>query len=767
MCNQEAQTSLHERASSGFQTGPPSVISTVANSPAASPPRAQPPLVLPVKAPPLAPDVLAKLLPADLDVSAEERSKLTAVLSAHSQAFAQNDFDLGKTTLLEHEIDTGESLPFKIKCRPVPFKTLEWLKGEIERLLKLNVIRPSNSPYSSPIVIVPKKSGPNEPPKFRLCVDYRWLNEQTKKDAHPLPRICDILPSLGQAKYFTSLDLVSGYHQVPMAQSSIEKTAFSTPFGHYEYTTMPFGLSNAPATFQRLMNNIFRDRVGRDLFVYLDDIIVYSPDLDSHIRSLHEVFGRIESASLKCQREKCQIAKRSLTYLGHTVSAEGLSPETRKLDALRDWALPTSGNSLLSFLGFCNYYHPLVERFAEYAVPLYGLAKQEKIEWSDEDRTRFESLRQAVITAPILCHPDLSKPFLLETDASAVAMGAVLKQRDETSEWPVMFFSHSLSKAERNYSTYERELLAFVRSVQHFAIYLLYNPFVWRTDHAALRNLFRSDLKLSSRVSRWILALQPYKFSIELIKGKDNQIADALSRMSEEGLQVSPFEPAVPDAELDFGTLPALCNAFPLWSFERSFYKEFPDRTPDCLPALPVPSLRSPGPIEHKEILRAQEADPAVARLREQVKNGDAVAVKEFELNFPAYRILMAGFAKLSLRNRLLYVQDLFDPTQYRIIVPPSLVDRVLEFAHFGPDVAHPGAKRLKEKIQHLYYWPTLKMDVKVFAESCSVCELFRPRPRLRLPNFPSSGPPTRTKSWSSILSAAVIPSPLAPVATK
>ena len=329
-----------------------------------------------------------------------QRARLENILQMNSESFAVDDFDLGTTNLVEHEIDTQGLPPFKIKCRPVPFKAMDWLKGEITRLLTTGVIRPSKSPYSSPIVIVPKKSEPGELPKFRLCIDYRWLNEQTKKDAYPIPRIQELLPRLARARYFSSLDLVSGYHQVPMAQDAIEKSAFSTPFGHFEYAMMPFGLSNAPATFQRLMNHIFQDRLENDILVYLDDIIVFSETYEEHLASLNLALERLRKAGLKCQPRKCQLFRRKLVYLGHTVSTEGIAPEAHKLEVLRQWPFPKTGNEMLSYLGFCNYYRALVPHFADLAVPLYPLGQLHQIEWNDSLRAAFEALRAALIRAP-------------------------------------------------------------------------------------------------------------------------------------------------------------------------------------------------------------------------------------------------------------------------------------------------------------------------------------------------------------------------------
>ena len=673
--------------------------------------------------------VIGELSLDQADLSSHERTRLERIIRQHCTTFAQSDFDLGQTPLLEHTINTQGLPPFKIKCRPIPYKAMDWLKQEIDRLLKTGVIRHSQSPYSSPVVIVPKKSKPGEPPKFRLCVDYRWLNEQTKKDAYPIPRIQELLPRLARARFFSSLDLVSGYHQVPMAKEAVEKTAFSTPFGHFEYNMMPFGMTNAPATFQRLMNHIFADRLDKDVLAYLDDIIIFSETYEDHLASLHMALSRLQDAGLKCQPSKCQLFRTSLTYLGHTVSTEGVAPEARKLEVLKSWPTPKTGVEMMSFLGFCNYYRALVPRFADLAVPLYPLGQHPQIDWNPALLQSFEALRTALLVAPILRLPDPNKPFILETDASSVAVGAVLKQSDSQGEYPVALYSMALSRPERNYSAYERELLALVKAVSHFGVYLLYSEFTWRTDHAALRNLFRADLKLSSRVSRWILALQPYSIKIELLKGKLNTVADALSRINTEGLHWSLVDPEPRVPELGYGTLQGLVAPSPVRSFEDPYYLS----ASECfysLESLSLPVQGQPVPLKPDDMKKAQEEDPPIRMLRDQVSSGDSHVDPTMSSLHPVYRYLMSDFPKLRFEQAVLVLGDLSDPLHYRIVTPQNLVPRVLEFAHVGPDAAHLGHKRLKEKVSHLYYWPSMKTDIRLFVDSCPACLSFHPASR-------------------------------------
>ena len=289
--------------------------------------------------------------------------KLSVLLENYSDIFVNGPNDpLGRTTLAEHPIDTGDSRPVKQRPYRIPVHLNAVVNNQVNDMLERGIIRASNSPWSSPIVLAPKKDG-----DYRFCVDFRRVNSVTKKDAHPMPRIDEILDQLGGARYFSTLDLASGYWQVPLRAEDMEKTAFSVGADHYEFTVMPFGLTNAPATFQRMMGNLLKGIKG--CLVFIDDIIIFSDTWEQHQRILDEVFRRVRAAGLKIKRDKCQFAQESVKFLGHIVSARGTEPDSSKVEAVRDFATPTSLTDVRAFLGLASYYRRFIKNFADVVAP--------------------------------------------------------------------------------------------------------------------------------------------------------------------------------------------------------------------------------------------------------------------------------------------------------------------------------------------------------------------------------------------------------------
>lgn len=363
-------------------------------------------------------------------------------------------------------------------------------------MLDSGVVRESASPWPAPIVLVRKKDG-----SWRFCVDYRRLNALTHKDAYPLPRIEESLTGLKSAKWYSTLDLASSYWQVEMDPADREKTAFTTPFGLYEFERMPFGLCNAPATFQRLMQRCLGNMVNDSLLIYLDDVVVFSPDFDSHVHHLEEVFRRLNQHGLKLQPRKCHLFQREVTYLGHVISERGVATDPAKTAAVRDWPVPQTVKQVKSFLGFAGYYRRFIPAFSKIAAPLnaltHGTAAQEKktapIIWSPECQQAFEHLKEALLNAPVLAYADFSLPFRLYTDASFEGLGAVLAQMQGGKERVIAYASRSLHPAERNdqnYSSFKLELLALKWAVtEKFKDYLYVVEFTVFTDNNLLVHL--------------------------------------------------------------------------------------------------------------------------------------------------------------------------------------------------------------------------------------------------------------------------------------
>ena len=388
-----------------------------------------------------------------------QKDELVKLLLQYSDVFALEEDELGATSAAQHAIDTGVHPPIHQHPRRVPHA----LKGKIQELIddmmRRNVIRPSQSPWASPVVLVTKRDG-----STRFCVDYRRLNSLTKLDMFPLPRIDDYLDTLARAKYFSALDLASGYWQVMMEPGSREKTAFVTHAGLYEFNVMPFGLCNAPATFQRLMNNVLSGLVPQACLDYIDDVLVYGRTFEQHQENLEAVLKRLRDAGLKLKPAKCRLAQERVKYLGYVVSQEGLSVDEDKVKAVRNFPRPTSVKQVRSFVGLTSYYRRFIPQYAKVAGPLHQLTHSDvPFCWSEECERSFNCLKELLTEAPVLITPDFAKPFRLETDASLAGLGAVLAQEsmDQTIR-PVAYASHTLQGSEKNYSSTELEALGVI-----------------------------------------------------------------------------------------------------------------------------------------------------------------------------------------------------------------------------------------------------------------------------------------------------------------
>jgi len=334
----------------------------------------------------------------------------------------------------------------------------------MEKLEEDRIIQPSESPWNAPLVVVPKKPDASGNPQFRVCVDFRRLNQLTIGDAFSIPRIYDILDLLGRSRYYTTLDLTSRYHQVPIRPQNREKTGFSTNKGHFEFIRMPFGLSGAPSTFQRLMNAALTGLNGINAFVYLDDIIIYVVDLTEHESRLEEVLKRLWRFSLQLQLSKCQFLRHEVVYLGHLITDTGVKPDLVKISCARDHLVPKNPTEVKQFLGLSGDYRRFIEKYSQIAKPLTTLLKKgQHFEWNAESLAAFEKLIRKLIQALIFQYPNFEEPFILTTDASQYTIGSVISQgREIGKDLPIAYASRTLNTAKQNYGTTEKELLSIV-----------------------------------------------------------------------------------------------------------------------------------------------------------------------------------------------------------------------------------------------------------------------------------------------------------------
>lgn len=464
-------------------------------------------------------------------LNSEEKTSVFNLCKKFNDIFYTNNQKLTFTNQVKHQIKTTDNVPIYSKSYRYPFVHKTEVESQISEMLDQGIIKPSFSPWSSPIWIVPKKLDASGKQKWRLVIDYRKINEKTIDDKYPIPNISDILDKLGKANYFSTLDLASGFHQIEIHPEDVPKTAFTVEHGHYEFVRMPFGLKNAPSTFQRVMDNVLQGLQGKICLVYMDDIIIFSTSLQEHIVNLKSVFERLRQANLKVQLDKSEFLHKEVSFLGHIITSEGVKPNPEKIHAVKNFPIPRTQKEIKAFLGLLGYYRKFINNFANLTKPLTNcLKKGNKVEMSPTYTKCFELCKSLLCNDPILQYPDFEKPFNLTTDASNYALGAILSQGAIGSDRPVCYASRTLSETEQRYSTIEKELLAIVWATKYFRPYLFGHKFKIVTDHKPLTWLF-SLKEPNSKLVRWRLRLEEYDYEILYKKGKQNTNADALSRV--------------------------------------------------------------------------------------------------------------------------------------------------------------------------------------------------------------------------------------------
>lgn len=441
-----------------------------------------------------------------------------------------SEIKLGRTNKIVMNIDTGDAKPFKKKQYLLSPYMLKILNSELDDMLNLGVVEPSKSPWCSPVLLVKKSNG-----EHRFCFDGRALNDITKHDSYPLPNIDRILNMLRDAKFISSIDLRKAFWQIPLDEESKEKTAFSvTGRGLFHFNVMPFGLCNSAQTQQRLVDTLFGPKYENKIYTYLDDLLLTSSCFDEHVRLLNEVREILKDANLTINFKKCEFFKSSLKFLGFVVSEQGLHTDPDKVSAMLNYPRPRTSTEVKRFTGMCSWYRRFINGFSTLVSPLNDLLKGKKkkqpIVWSPEAEEAFVKIKQALVSAPILCQPDFNQPFTIQCDASDTGVGGVLTQTLDGEERVIAYASRSLSKTERFYSVTERELLSVIFCVEKFRPYVEGVKFQVITDHHSL--LWLNNIKNpSGRLARWAVRLRQFSFDLIHRKGSSNVVPDALSRI--------------------------------------------------------------------------------------------------------------------------------------------------------------------------------------------------------------------------------------------
>ena len=617
------------------------------------------------------------LVPDLSHVTNNQEKAIKTVLLPFSELFGIGLSDLKSNLPVKHHIHLIDNdQPIFIPHYRTPFNQRPLLEEHISNLLKSGIIRPSSSPYGSPCLLVAKKDG-----STRFVVDYRKLNSFTIRDRYPLPRLDESIESFFGARFFSTLDLLSGYHQIEVFEDDKPKTAFTSEFGHFEYNRMPFGLTNAPATFQRLMNNILQQFLYKSVVVYLDDIIIFSKSFELHLIDLQNVFKVLQTVGLKLNLKKCSFFKETVSYLGHVISKNGILPDPSKQRAINNYPVPTNADQIRSFLGLANYYRKFIDNFAEKAHPLTELTKKNaKFEWTLDHSNAFEILKSMLVNSPILRFPDFTRDFLVYTDASGFGVGAILgqvQQFDKTDQEVVIaYYSKHLTERQQRWGVTEREALAILLAVQNFHPYLYGRRFTVYTDHKPLEWLMNLK-KPNSRLLRWSLELQQYDIAIGYKPGKTHQNADCLSRIPvntvnnittewHSAQRVDPF-----------------CRSM-LRTIARS------NRTSnDSLQDLLTPTASSGN---QTDIPDERDEPPNINRSKRK----------------PRY-ILLTG--------------NLLGTKKGQIVVPKSKITAVLKRYHDHKLAGHLGITKTLNRIKARFIWPKMEKDIYSYVSTCDVCQ--------------------------------------------
>ena len=660
-------------------------------------------------APESVPDHLGELLErSGRDLTADQTTAVAALLASFADVFSSTKGDIGRTGAVKHSIDTGDASPIRQRARRLPIHLRANAENEVQKMLSCGVIEPSSSPWASPVVLVKKKDG-----STRFCVDYRKLNQVTVKDSYPLPRIDDSLDALAGAKWFSTLDLSSGYWQVEMADSDKEKTAFTTGTGLYQFTVMPFGLCNAPATFERLMEQVLAGMSWEVLLIYLDDVIIHAKSFQDQLDRLRAVFTRLRAAGLKLSPSKCYLFQQRVNFLGHIVSSDGVSTDQEKVTAVREWPTPTTATQVRAFLGLCSYYRRFVRGFADVAKPLYKLTeKGSQFAWSDECESAFKLLKAKLTSAPVLAYPTSEDPFILDTDASNQGVGAVLSQVHEGQERVVAYYSRSLTKEERNYCVTRKELLAVVAAVRHFHHYLYGRRFLIRSDHGALQWLlnFRNP---EGQTARWLEELAMYEFEIQHRQGARHGNADALSRRPCTDCRKCERAEANDQRATPAGPQCAAAKT-----------RAMADRTP------PMPGPTQPGQwlngLSTAELRKAQLADDNIAPLiRWKEVDQGRPDWAEVAPQSPTVKCYWAQWDRLTLIDGVLHRRwesVAGDKEHWQLLGPKDLKDAILREVHDAPAAGHLGAKKTLGRLRDRFYWRGCDRDVRRWCRQCDLC---------------------------------------------
>ena len=637
------------------------------------------------------------------EISGENRLKIRQMLIKYADVFSKDGDDVGYCDWIKHEI---KLLPGTKPIRQPPYRVGFHESKEIEehvtKLLDKGMIERVVSPWSSPVLTVKKKDG-----KTRFVQDYRKLNACTEQESYPLPRQDDALEALSGSKYFTTADLTSGYYQIPLSDDAMKISCFVTKSGTYGFKRLPMGLSSSSHCFERLMETVLRGLQYEELLVYMDDVIVFSANQDQHVERLSRMLSRLQDAGLKIKPSKTFLFQKQVEYLGHIVDEHGIHTDPKKVAAINEIVSPSEVKHLRSFLGLTGYYRKFIPNYGGITQPLCRLLKKKvKYEWTDECEQAFAKLKQSLCDNTVLAYPDYSKEFILDTDASYTACGAVLSQLDnEGNERPVAYYSFALKDSQKNYGVTKLEMLALVCAIRHFRTYLYGAKFTCRTDHHSL--IWLKNMRQPQGIlSRWMETLSHYNFSVIHRPGQLHANADALSRLPNSNS-------SQPDQLMATNHLSAtkqITPDNPDNSNEQTNNETDQDNenTTDCTTFV----------LDQNQMAEAQKADPDLKRIREWIENDVYPPNKELKKFTRCIRFYLGKRDSLEIKDDLLVEKS---TGVSRIAVSHDMQEQVI--ANFHRD-DHAGIERTCKRISTYYIWHMMHSQVRDYIQLCHSCQI-------------------------------------------
>ena len=676
-----------------------------------------------------------------------QKKQLKRLLIQYQDVFAAHEYDLGCFTAVEHEIDLEEHKQFREKIRRTPPGFQGEEEKHIREMLEAGVIKASESPYASAPVLIRKRDG-----KLRYCIDFRRLNSLTKKVCFALPLVSDCVDSLAGNKFMSTLDMASGYWQVRIKPEHSERTAFITKYGLYEFVRMPFGLCNAPSTFQRAMNLVLRGLTWKTALAFLDDVMVLGKSFDEHLENLEEVLNRFRQYNLKLKPKKCSFFRTKAKFLGRIVGENTVEIDPETIEPVANWPVPKCTRDVESFLGFVNYHRDHLPQLAKVAGPMYELTgKKTNFRWGEEQQQSFDELKEMLVSPKVLAIPQKEGMFVLDCDASNGAVGGELSQEQGGVLRPVGYGSKKLNPLQRRYCTTRKELLAVVTFTRQFRHYLVGRPFLVRTDHNSLTWLMRFK-NIEGQLARWMEELGQYDMSVVHRKGVLHQNADSLSRQSEDVCECDCYR-----AGKDLKDLP--CGGCRYCERMMNNWERFEDEVDDVVPLATKEVCQSMsirrleevkeernwmGGVTDEEWKKLQEEDECVSKIIEWVSKREAPSQKEWQSQSKGVKDLWRYREQYFLDKEILWMRwEGQQGVKNKLVVPMGMRELVMKEGHVNVMAGHFGVEKTQDKIKNSYFWPGMNGDIEVYVRGCLNCERSKggKKVRAQLESFVSGAP--------------------------